>query len=48
MEDSFIGTQTVLSAGIEITSGVTVGACSLVTKDLNEEGTYIGSPAKKM
>jgi len=47
-EDCFIGTQTVLSAGINITSNVTVGSCSLVTKDLPEEGTYIGSPAEKM
>ncbi|SDJ26300.1 transferase hexapeptide (six repeat-containing protein) [Halovenus aranensis] len=47
-ENCFIGTQTVLGAGIEIVPEVTVGSCSLVTKDITEEGVYVGTPVEKM
>ncbi len=43
----FIGTQTVLAAGIEIADETVVGACSLVTKTIKEPGVYIGVPAKR-
>lgn len=47
-EDCFIGTQTVLGAGIEISPEIIVGSCSLVTDDLPERGVYVGSPVEKM
>jgi len=47
-KDCFIGTQTVLSAGIEIVEGTIVGSCAMVTKDIKEKGVYVGVPAKKI
>jgi UDP-3-O-[3-hydroxymyristoyl] glucosamine N-acyltransferase len=46
----FIGTQTVLAAGISIDMDVVVGSCSMVTKDIEEDmgGVYIGVPARKV
>ena len=43
----FIGTNTVLQHGIEITDGVTTGSMSFVNKDITEKGIYFGNPAKK-
>lgn len=45
-KDCFIGTQTVLAAGISIIDKTTVGSCSMVTKSIKEPGIYIGVPAK--
>jgi acetyltransferase-like isoleucine patch superfamily enzyme len=42
----FIGTQTVLGAGITIADKVVVGSCSLVTRDIPEQGVYAGVPAR--
>jgi len=44
----FIGTQSVIGAGIQISPGVVVGSCSMVTKDLDSPGTFVGVPAKRM
>jgi len=46
-KNCFIGTQTVLREGITICDNVKVGACSFVSKDITEEGTYMGVPARK-
>lgn len=43
----FIGTQTVLAAGINIAAGSVVGACSMVTKTIGESGVYMGVPARR-
>jgi len=45
---SFIGTNVVINAGVEIVPGCIVGSMSLVTKDLLEPGIYIGIPARKV
>lgn len=43
-----IGSGTVVLPNITLEEGVSVGAQSLVTKDLNEWGMYFGCPAKKI
>ena len=44
----FIGTQTVLGAGLKIVEDVVVGSCSYVSRSIEEKGIYIGVPAKQM
>lgn len=46
--DCFVGTQAVLGAGIEIAAGTTVGACSFVHDDIDEPGTFVGVPARRI
>jgi len=41
-----IGANVTIFPGIRITDGVTIGAGSVVTKDLTIAGIYVGSPAK--
>ena len=41
-----IGTGSTILPGVTINEGVSVGAMSLVTKDLEEWSIYVGSPAK--
>ncbi|MGL9735578.1 MAG: hypothetical protein ACR5LF_07760 [Symbiopectobacterium sp.] len=43
-----IGSGTVVLPNITLEDGVSVGAQSLVTKDLNEWGIYFVCPAKKL
>ncbi|HET8860553.1 acyltransferase [Marivirga sp.] len=43
---SLIGASSVILPGVRIGEGTAVGALSLVTKDLEEWGVYIGSPVK--
>ena len=43
-----IGSGSVILPGVTIGTGSSVGALSLVTKDLDEWGVYFGSPAKKI
>uniref|UniRef100_T1HJU9 Acyltransferase n=1 Tax=Rhodnius prolixus TaxID=13249 RepID=T1HJU9_RHOPR len=43
-----IGSGTVVLPNITLKEGVSFGAQSLVTKDLNEWGMYFGCPAKKL
>lgn len=45
---SIIGSSTVILPGVTIGEGSSVGALSLVTKNLPEWGVYFGSPAKKI
>ncbi|MDU1889054.1 MAG: acetyltransferase [Dysgonomonas sp.] len=40
----FIGSNSTLFQGISVVSNSTIGAGSLVNKDILEEGTYIGNP----
>ncbi|MGL9750993.1 MAG: acyltransferase [Symbiopectobacterium sp.] len=43
-----IGSGTIVLPNITLEEGVSVGAQTLVTKDLNEWGIYFGCPAKKL
>ena len=45
---SFISTNTVILPGVTLGEGSVVGSGSVVTKDLEPWGIYIGSPAKRM
>ncbi|KHT13336.1 MULTISPECIES: acyltransferase [Pectobacterium] len=45
---SIIGSGTVILPNLTIGEGVSVGALSLVTKNLPEWGVYFGSPVKKI
>uniref|UniRef100_UPI00404B3967 acetyltransferase n=1 Tax=Flavobacterium sp. TaxID=239 RepID=UPI00404B3967 len=44
----YIGTGAVIKQGVFICNNVTIGMGSIVTKDINESGVYVGSPAKKL
>ena len=43
--ETFLGSQSVMINGIEITNGCVVGAGSLVRKNLTQKGIYSGNPA---
>lgn len=45
---SFIGTQTILDAGIQVSPRTVVGAAALVTSSIVEPGIYVGVPARKV
>lgn len=45
---SHIGTNAVIGHGIKIAPGTVIGALSLVTKDIEEPGVYVGIPAKRI
>ena len=47
-ECSWIGAGATISNNLSICSEVTIGAGAVVVKDITEEGTYIGVPAKKI
>jgi len=47
-EHVIIGTGTAILPGSNIGRGCSVGAMSLVTRDLEEWGVYFGSPAKRI
>ena len=42
----FIGTDTVILPNVKIGNNVIVGAHSTVTKDLQDNGVYVGTPAR--
>lgn len=44
----FIGTGAVVLENVSIVDDVIIGAGSVVTKSINESGTYVGTPAKKI
>lgn len=46
--DVWIGTGAVLLSGITIHNGAVIGAGSVVTKDAEPYGIYVGNPAKKI
>ncbi|NJY63938.1 acetyltransferase [Salinimicrobium sp. CDJ15-81-2] len=43
-----IGSNAVILPGVEICEHVIIGAGAVVTKDIKSEGTYVGTPAKKV
>ena len=45
---SFIGTNSVIHPGITIGEGAVVGSGSIVTKDLEPWGIYVGNPARRI
>lgn len=45
---SFIGTNVIIHPGVTIGEGTVVASGSLVTKDLEPWGIYMGSPARKV
>ena len=45
---TWIGAGTTVSNNVNICGDCTIGAGAVVIKDIEEEGTYIGVPAKKM
>lgn len=47
-EGCYIGSGAVIREGVRICDGVTIGAGAVVVKNINEAGTYIGVPAKKI
>lgn len=47
-QGSWLGIGSVVSNNVYITGGCMVGAGSVVVKDINETGTYIGVPVKKL
>lgn len=46
--NSFIGAGTTIINNITIPAKCTIGAGTVVIKSINEEGTYVGVPARKM
>lgn len=44
-DDTFIGSQTAVNQGIKIAGGI-IASQSLVNKDIEEKGIYVGCPAK--
>lgn len=47
-DESFIGSGAVISNGITIVAGTLVGAGTVVLQNINEPGTYLGNPAKRI
>jgi sugar O-acyltransferase (sialic acid O-acetyltransferase NeuD family) len=47
-DSCYFGTNSVVIQKKNITKNVIVGAGAVVVKDINEEGTYVGAPAKKI
>jgi sugar O-acyltransferase (sialic acid O-acetyltransferase NeuD family) len=47
-EGCFVGTGAVISNQITITNEVTLGAGAVVVKSIDEVGTYVGVPARKI
>ena len=43
-----LGTNVVVHPGVTIGEGAVVGSCSLVTKDIEPWGIYVGIPAKRV
>lgn len=47
-ENCFIGANTVIKQGLNITKDVIIGAGSVVLENINESGTWVGNPAKRI
>lgn len=47
-DDAYIGANCTIMPGIHIGKGAVIGANSLVTKDVEPWGIYVGTPAKKI
>ena len=48
MDNVFIGYNSTILPNVRIGENVIVGACSVVAGDLEPNGVYVGSPAKKI
>ena len=48
MDNVFIGYNCTILPNVRIGENVIVGACSVVTKDLEPDGVYAGVPAKRI
>ena len=44
---TWIGAGAIISNNLNICGGCCIGAGAVVIRDLDEDGTYIGVPAKK-
>jgi sugar O-acyltransferase (sialic acid O-acetyltransferase NeuD family) len=47
-DKAFIGGNAFVNPNLSICSNVTIGSGSVVTMDINEPGTYVGSPLRKI
>jgi sugar O-acyltransferase (sialic acid O-acetyltransferase NeuD family) len=47
-ENTFIGSQSVVANCVKICSNCVIGAGTVVYKDINEPGTYVGNPVRKI
>ena len=47
-ENIWLGARTTILDGVNISNNSVVGACSLVSKSLPEQGVYVGSPVRKI
>jgi len=43
-----IGTNSVIFPKVKICDNVVIGSGSIVRKDINESGTYVGSPIRRI
>ena len=48
MDNVFLGYNVTILPNVRIGNNVIVGACSTVAKDLEPNGVYVGSPAKRV
>lgn len=47
-KNTFVGTNASILENVSVVSNVIIGAGAVVSKSLNESGTYVGIPAKKI
>ena len=47
-EGSFLGAGVVVAENVRIVAGAVIGAGATVVKDIEEPGTYVGTPARRM
>jgi sugar O-acyltransferase (sialic acid O-acetyltransferase NeuD family) len=47
-KNTFVGTNATILENVSVVPNVIIGAGTVVTKSLNESGTYVGVPAKKI
>jgi len=47
-ENCFIGAKSVIKQGVSIADNIIIGAGSVVLKNIEEEGTWVGNPAKQL
>ncbi len=47
-ENTFIGANSVIKQGIKIGKNVIIGAGTVVIKDIEDNSTYVGNPARKI
>lgn len=47
-ERCFVGVGTTISDSLSIGNDIKIGAGTLIIKDMDEPGTYVGSPARKL